>query len=66
LPRWPDRRGRDPSLSCRRKGAEEVCNQGEEWCPTPRATWHIRLVKLSGPAGNVRFDYVVAPQRRGD
>lgn len=63
---WPDQRGRDASLSCRRKGLYEVCNQGEEWCPMPKATWHVRLVKLSGPAGSVRFDYLVAPPpRRG-
>jgi hypothetical protein len=28
----------------------------------PSATWHLRLVKLSGPAGPVRFrDVVAAP-----
>ena len=42
-------------------GLLEVCTQGEEWCPMPQATWPFRLVKLSGPAGAVRFDYVVAP-----
>ncbi len=26
----------------------------------PQATWHFRLVKLGGPAGPIRFDYVVA------
>lgn len=26
----------------------------------PQATWHFHLVKLSGPAGSIRFDYVVA------
>jgi hypothetical protein len=63
---WPDQHGRDTSLSCRRKGSYEVCNQAEEWCPMPKATWHVRLVKLSGPAGAVRFHYVVAaPRRRG-
>jgi hypothetical protein len=62
----PDQRGRDSSLSCRRQGAAEVCDQGEEWCPMPKATWRVRLVKLSSPAGPVRFDYVVAPPpRRG-
>jgi hypothetical protein len=54
-------RRNDPSLSCRRRGAVDVCTQAEEWCPMPRATWRFRLVKLSGPAGTVRFDYVVAP-----
>jgi hypothetical protein len=26
----------------------------------PQATWHFRLVKLSGLARRIRFDYVVA------
>lgn len=52
----PDRKDR----SCRREGRFDVCTQGEEWCPMPEATWQFRLVKLSGPAGPVRFDYVVA------
>jgi hypothetical protein len=47
--------------NCRRNGAFDVCTQGEEWCPMPQAIWHFRLVKLSGPAGAIRFDYVVAP-----
>lgn len=50
----------DPSLVCRRRGSFDVCSQSEEWCPMPQAAWHFRLVKLSGPAGPVRFDYVVA------
>jgi len=61
---WASRNG--PSSSCRRDGAFDVCTQGEEWCPMPQATWHLHLVKLSGPAGPIRFDYVVAappPQR---
>jgi hypothetical protein len=41
-------------------GTFDVCTQSEEWCPMPQAVWHFRLVKLSGPAGPVRFDYVVA------
>lgn len=49
-----------PSASCRRHGAFDICTQGEEWCPMPSATWHFRLVKLGGPAGLLRFDYVVA------
>jgi hypothetical protein len=61
---WPSRN--NPSLSCHRHGAFDVCTQGEEWCPMPQATWHFHLVKLSGPPGPIRFDYVVAappPQR---
>ena len=55
---WPNRD--DPSLSCQRQRVAEVCNQGEEWCPMPQATWHFKLIKLAGPAGQIRFDYVVA------
>jgi hypothetical protein len=61
---WASRN--NPSLSCRPRGRYDVCTQGEEWCPMPQATWHFHLVKLSGPAGLIRFDYVVAapPRRR--
>lgn len=55
---WMSRK--DPSLVCRPRGAFDVCTQSEEWCPMPQAVWHFHLVKLSGPAGPVRFDYVVA------
>jgi hypothetical protein len=55
---WTSRN--DPSLVCQPRGAFDVCTQSEEWCPMPQAVWHFRLVKLSGPAGPVRFDYVVA------
>jgi hypothetical protein len=54
-----------PALSCQRRGAVDVCVQGEEWCPMPQATWHFRLVKLGGPPGWIRFDYVVAPPPSG-
>jgi hypothetical protein len=50
-----------PSPSCQRHGAVDVCTQGEEWCPMPQATWQVRMVKLSGPAGRVRFDLIIAP-----
>lgn len=62
---WSWARRYDPSLSCRHHGAVDVCTQGEQWCPMPQATWHFRLVKLSGPAGPVRFDYVVAVPPKG-
>jgi hypothetical protein len=55
---WPRRD--DPTLACTRDGSRELCTQGEEWCPMPRAVWRFRLVKLAGPAAAVRFDYVVA------
>lgn len=50
---------------CTRAGPKDVCVQGEEWCPMPKAVWHVRLVKWSGPAGPVRFDLVVGPPPRG-
>ncbi len=50
----------DPSLSCRHTGRFVACTQSEEWCPMPRATWHFKLVKPSGRAGPVRFDFLVA------
>ncbi len=48
-----------------RGSAFDVCAEGVQWCPMPQATWHFRLVKLSGPAGPVRFDYVVAAPPKG-
>jgi hypothetical protein len=51
----------DPTLSCRRRGGLDVCTQEEEWCPMPETVWRFHLVKLGGPAGRVRFDFVVAP-----
>lgn len=55
----------DPSLSCRRDGRVDVCTQAEQWCPMPQATWYFRLVKVSGPAGPVRLDYVIAAPPTG-
>lgn len=52
-------RRNSPSLVCKRRGAFDVCTEGQEWCPMPQAVWHVRLVKRSGPAGLVRLDYVV-------
>jgi hypothetical protein len=47
------------SASCRRAGSFDVCTQPEEWCPMPAAAWSFRVDKLSGPAGNLRLDFVV-------
>lgn len=54
-------RANDPALVCTTHGVDEVCTQSQEWCPMPAALWRLHLVKLSGPAGPVRVDYVVAP-----
>lgn len=50
----------DPSEACARLGRAEVCTQSEEACPMPAATWHFRLIKLAGPAGWVRVEFVVS------
>lgn len=42
-----------PSSSCVRRGPRVVCTQAEEGCPMPRATWHVRVLKLTGRAGSV-------------
>jgi hypothetical protein len=42
-----------PRSGCVRRRARIVCTQGEEWCPMPRRTWHFRVLKLLGRAGNV-------------
>ena len=48
-----------PSETCQRRGTADVCTQAEEPCPMPAATWHFRLVKFAGPAGEVRIQFVV-------
>jgi len=48
----------NPSL-CRRRGSLLVCTQDQEGCPMPRAVWRVHLLKTRGPAGLVRFDFVV-------
>jgi hypothetical protein len=49
----------DSSLVCRLRGGLEVCTQAMEACPMTEATWRFRVVKLSGPGGPVRVDFVV-------
>jgi len=53
------RQGNDPSETCQRRGGTDVCTQSEEACPMPPATWHFRLNKLAGPAGEVWLDFAV-------
>jgi hypothetical protein len=48
-----------PSSSCRRRAGAVVCTVGEEWCPLPAGTWHVRLRKLAGPAGKVTLVFRV-------
>jgi hypothetical protein len=54
----------DPS-PCRRQGSLEICTQSQEGCPMPKAVWRVHVLKTGGPAGLVRFDFVVgkAPKR---
>jgi hypothetical protein len=48
----------DPS-PCRRRGSLMVCTQAQEGCPMPKAVWRVHVLKAGGPAGLVRFDFVV-------
>jgi hypothetical protein len=50
----------DPARTCRRDGDAELCTQATEGCPAPAAVWRVRLEKLGGPAGLVRFEFVVS------
>jgi hypothetical protein len=54
-----DSRHDDPARACRRNGNLEICTQDLEGCPAAAAVWRVRLVKSPGPAGFVRFDFVV-------
>jgi hypothetical protein len=51
--------GNDASETCQRRGELVVCNQAEEACPMPMATWRFRLRKLSGRAGIITLEFVV-------
>jgi hypothetical protein len=53
----------DSAESCTRHGAAVACIQGEEACPMPAASWRFRVRKLAGPAGRIRIDFVVGPER---
>lgn len=53
----------DNAESCTRHGSAVACIQGEEACPMPAANWHFRVRKLEGPAGRIRIDFVVGPER---
>jgi hypothetical protein len=49
---------------CRREGSLMVCTPSHEWCPMPKARWRVHVLKAGGPAGIVRFDFVVGPPPR--
>ena len=53
----------DNAESCTRGGGGVACVQAEEACPMPAANWHFRVRKLEGPAGRIRIDFVVGPER---
>lgn len=50
---------RDHSRPCRLRDGVNVCTQAYEACPLAEATWRFHIVKLSGPAGPVRVDFIV-------
>ena len=49
--------------TCTHRGGSVACVQQEEACPMPAATWHFRVRKIAGPAGRIRIDFVVGPER---
>ncbi|MCL2417713.1 MAG: hypothetical protein FWD04_00350 [Conexibacteraceae bacterium] len=48
--------------TCSRHGSTTACNEQEEACPMPPATWHFRVRKVAGPAGQIRIDFVVGSE----
>ena len=50
---------RTATNTCRESARFTICSRGQEWCPLPAARWRIRLTKLSGPAGVIRFVFMV-------
>jgi len=50
--------------TCRSAGGLVVCTRGQEWCPMPAARWRVTLIKRAGPAGTIRFLFVVGPPPR--
>lgn len=48
-----------PSETCHHRGTADVCIEAEQACPMPAATWHYRLHKLAGPAGQIRLEFLV-------
>jgi hypothetical protein len=42
-----------PTSTCHTGGERVTCTVGEEWCPMPAGTWHVRLHKVGGPGGSV-------------
>jgi hypothetical protein len=44
---------------CRHSTAVDVCTRWQAECPMPAARWRVTLDKRSGPAGFIRFVFVV-------
>jgi hypothetical protein len=45
--------------TCRAAARLVTCTRSQEWCPMPAARWRVTLVKRAGPAGVIRFVFVV-------
>jgi hypothetical protein len=51
------------SNTCRTSAQVLICTRSQEWCPMPAARWRVTLEKRGGPAGVIRFVFLVgAPQ----
>jgi hypothetical protein len=50
---------------CHRRGSLWICSPSQEGCPMPKAAWRVHVLKTGGPAGLIRFDFVVGEPPRG-
>ena len=48
-----------PGRACTALRSRISCTVGEEGCPMPEGTWHFRVEKLAGPAGDVVVSFRV-------
>src|SRR2546423_8042052 len=52
-----------PGSACVELRSRISCTVGEEGCPMPEGTWHFRVEKLSGPAGDVVVSFRTGNRR---
>ena len=51
-----------PSNRCRPDGRLTACVRWQEACPMPAARWRVTFTKRDGPAGAIRFAFVVGEE----
>ena len=52
-----------PGRACTELRSRISCTIGEEGCPMPEGTWHFRVEKLAGPAGDVVVSFRTGNRR---